>query len=104
MDLDKIAARVAARKKPKKPSKRQKEILVEEPQFACRVEIDLVADFEGEGSKSALLKKLKAEISASLKAAMGITARDLRLELKQVTVRPVSLDCAVTQGTPEDED
>ena len=102
MDLLHIASRVAAKKK--KPKKREKEIFHQEPEFACRVEIDLVADFEGEGSKAKLLKKLKTEISAALNSAMEITARDLRLDLKKVTVRPVSLDCAVTEGTSEDED
>jgi hypothetical protein len=103
MNLLHIASRVAARKKPKS-KKREKEIFHQEPEFACRVEIDLVADFEGEGSKSVLLKKLKTEISAALNSAMEISARDLRLDLKKVTVRPVSLDCAVTEGTSEDEE
>ena len=118
MNLLRIASHVASmnieaarKKKPKtsvkskKPkSKREKEILHQDPEFACRVEIDLVADFEGEGSKAALLKKLKSEITASLTSAMQITARDLKLELKNITVRPVSLDCAVTEGTSEDEE
>jgi hypothetical protein len=95
--------RVAAKRK--KPSRsKEHSITHQDPEFSCRVEIDLVADFEGATSKNKLLSKLKSEIQASLEAGMKTTARDLRIELKDVTVRPVKLDCAVDSGISPDED
>jgi hypothetical protein len=99
--------RTAAKKKPAKKPKKTKgprSMMTQEPEFSCRVEIDLVADFEGHTTKAALLRKLKREIQASLEAGMKTTARDLHISLNDVTVRPVHLDCAVDAGTSPDEE
>jgi len=65
-------------------------------EYSCQIELAVSADFEGQVEKQRLIKKLKAELTASLRAAMGIAARDLGLQSTSVEVRPVRVECAVS--------
>lgn len=64
-------------------------------EYSCRMDLSISADFEGQISKDKLIKKLKAEMTAAIKAAMGIVARDFGLESTGVRVQPVRVDCAM---------
>lgn len=110
VDFSRIASAVAssnveaARKKtrstkkaPKSKSK-SKSVLAPSTEWACRMELSVEVDFEGETSKSALVKKLKSEVSAMLESAVKITARDLKLKPSDVRVRPTSVDCVVASS------
>lgn len=113
-ELENIAIRVAsssfvaARKKPKKNSRRQRVsersmeqeipsriVMAPSTEFSCHLELVLNANFEGDSSKQAVMKKLRGEILAAVNQAAKITARDLLLETKSVSVKPVVFDCAV---------
>lgn len=102
MDLSKIAARVAsahiARRKPKSRSKgADRSALEDQTEYSCRMEIELSADFEGSASKQALIKKFKNEVMAALETSMEICARDLELDATSITIRPLRMDCTVTE-------
>lgn len=111
VDIGKIASRVAsvsveaARKKPArraKPRGRSRTILESRTEYACRLDLHISVSFEGEVSKAALLKKLQREIQASTETAVKLTARDLRLEPSDVSIRPSAVDCAVVTDEGED--
>lgn len=65
-------------------------------EYSCQIELSMSADFEGQIEKQRLIKKLKAELTASLRAAMGIVARDFGLQSTGVEVRPIRVECAVS--------
>lgn len=65
-------------------------------EYSCQIELSVSADFEGQVEKQRLIKKLKAELTASLRAGMGIVARDLGMQSTGVEVRPVRVECAVS--------
>jgi len=118
VDLNRIATSVgsvsveAARRKtrtkkkaPKvsKPGK-SKSVVRAPTEWACRVELSVEVDFEGDAAKNALVKKLKTEITAAMETAVKMTARDLRLKPSDVRVRPTALDCVVTSGDYDPRD
>jgi hypothetical protein len=114
VDFSRIASQVAslnveaARKKtrskkkaPKvsKPAKsKSKSVLAPPTEWACRMELSVEVEFEGETSKAALVKKLKSEVSAMLESAVKVTARDLKLKPSDVRVRPTAFDCVVASS------
>lgn len=115
MDFTRIASQVAsqnveaARKKtrstkkapkPKaKPEKvKSKSVLAPPTEWACRMELSVEVDFEGEASKAQLVKKLKSEVAAMMESAVKITARDLKLKPSNVRVRPTVVDCVVASS------
>lgn len=74
-------------------------------EFACRVEIDLHASFEGTCSKTELLKKFKQDLMAALETAVSTTSRDMKLHPGEVLVNPISVECVVNDmlgSTDED--
>lgn len=64
-------------------------------EYSCRLELSVSADFEGRVPKDRLVKKLKAEMTAAVRAAMGIVARDFGLESTGVQVQPVRVEVAM---------
>ena len=110
MDFSRIASQVAslnveaARKKTRSKKKapkvkaKSKSVLAPPTEWACRMELSVEVDFEGETSKAALVKKLKSEVSAMLESAVKITARDLKLKPSDVRVRPTSVDCVIASS------
>jgi len=64
-------------------------------EYSCRLEFSVSADFEGQVPKDRLVRKLKAEMTASVRAAMGIVARDFGLESTGVQVQPVRVEVAM---------
>ena len=64
-------------------------------EYSCRMDLSISADFEGQIPKDKLIRKLKAEMTAAVKAAMGIVARDFGLESTGVRVQPVRVECAM---------
>lgn len=94
-----------SRSKPAKPAREvrpaksglvESDILAPEVEYSCRIELDLAATFEGHTDRERLLKKVKAEIVSALKAGMTTVARDMNLSQTGVSVRPIRLECAVT--------
>lgn len=71
------------------------DVLEAEVEYACRIELDLTATFEGHAEREKLLKKVKAEIVSAIKSGMTTVARDLNLSQTGVTVRPIRMECAV---------
>jgi len=110
VDFSRIASQVAslnveaARKKTRSKKKapkvkaKSKSVLAPPTEWACRMELSVEVDFEGETSKAALVKKLKSEVSAMLESAVKITARDLKLKPSDVRVRPTSVDCVIASS------
>lgn len=64
-------------------------------EYSCRMDLSISADFEGHIPKDRLIRKLKAEITASVRAAMGIVARDFGLDSTGVNIQPVRVECAM---------
>ena len=123
MDLTNIATRVAAtheagrRKKSRKKKKtvRSKkkraltpdrlpevdsDVLQAEPEYACHIELDITANFEGRVEKKALIQKIKAELLTAIKGSMTTVSRELNLSSRGVTVRPLRLECDVNDVIP----
>jgi hypothetical protein len=101
----KKAPREPVRMRPAKPVRQDRNVLQPLTEYSCRADISLSVDFEGRASKTALLKKLKDEISAALRAAVSITAKDTGLEASTVKVQPIKFDCAVNdQAMLEESD
>ena len=110
MDLSRIASQVASqnveaarkktrsKKKAPKPKAKSKSVLAPPTEWACRMELSVEVEFEGETSKAALVKKLKSEVSAMLESAVKVTARDLKLKPSDVRVRPTAFDCVVASS------
>ena len=129
MDFRSMAVRVASiniearkkAKKTKKPAKKQrrvsqphpkprskpqsKNVLTPATEYSCQVELSLTADFEGNVSKSNLLKKLQTELVAAIQTGVKMVARDFAIQATGITVRPLNINCAVTdQMSIEDND
>ncbi|HEY8096128.1 MAG TPA: hypothetical protein VIE65_08540 [Methylobacter sp.] len=80
-------------------------MLQQPTEYSCRADVSISVEFEGRTSKTALLKKLKDELSASIRAAVSITAKDMNLQPSAVKVQPIKFDCAVLdQGMLEDDE
>jgi len=97
------ARRSKRRKKPRKTRDDRSSVsLLEEDmtdpvtEYSCQIELSVSTDFEGRVEKQRLIRKLKAEITASLRAGMEIVARDLGMQSTGVEVRPVRVECAVS--------
>jgi hypothetical protein len=125
VDFHRIAARVLeARKKKRKPKSRKKKAPISQapvtsqdadwqdtsadvsrPQteFGCKVDISLMADFEGQADRSALVKKIKAELINGLKSSMAIVSRDLGVDCTNVSVQPLKLDIVVNDQADFDQ-
>lgn len=118
MNLLRIATRlVEARRKqtkvrPKAVSKSKKPILIKQdpetlhPQteYACKVELSLTADFEGDIAKKDLIKKIKSELIASIKAGMTTVCKDFNLECSSVLVQPLQVEVAVNDQADLEDD
>lgn len=108
MDFNRIAAQVASqnmeaarkktRTKKKAPKGKSKSVLAAPTEWACRMELSVEVEFEGEASKAQLVKKLKSEVTAMMESAVKVTARDLKLKPSDVRVRPTSVDCVIASG------
>lgn len=120
MDFNKIALKVAsttieaAKYKPKskkkpsrsaRPKREEKIILAPSTEYSCRIEMAIMTDFEGESSKGTIMKKLRGEMKAAIETAVKITARDLLLDSKTLSVKVVTFDCDVNSidGYSDDE-
>lgn len=64
-------------------------------EYSCRMDLSISADFEGHIPKDRLIRKLKAEVTASIKAAMSIVARDFGLDSTGINIQPVRVECAM---------
>lgn len=108
--LARVASRIARRKKRIKPPPRvskpivTQDMLVPSTEYSCQVDMNLTADFEGAVSKQKLLKKLRTELIASIKAGVSTTALEFGLEATGIHVKPIRVECAVnSEMSPEDE-
>lgn len=80
------------------------DMLQPKTEFSVRAEIALAVDFEGDITKSQLVKKLRNEIMAAIRQAVKITADELRAEPSTVVVQPISFDVAMNdQADLQDE-
>jgi len=70
-------------------------ILKPKTEYSCQLQISIIADFEGEVDQGKLKRKLKTESINAVKAGVATTAREYRLEATQITVQPISIECAV---------
>lgn len=111
VDFASIASRLAsvnveaARRKTRSRKKsRSKSALAKPTEWACRAELSVEVDFEGDTAKAALVRKLKTEIAAMVESAVKITARDLKLKPSDVRIRVSSLDCVTTPDEPSRDD
>lgn len=101
----KTTTRKKTTKKSKKPVRRttrrvpsvSEDVLADTPEFACRVELDITAAFEGKTNKAKLIRKLKAELVNSVETSIGLVARELNLASNGVKVRPLRLECDVNE-------
>jgi hypothetical protein len=96
-------------KKPVKP-KPEKPVKVSKPkisetdittpftEFSCRADISLSMDFEGQASKQNLVNAVKNEINATIKETAVSIARGFQLNLTNITVGPMTVECAVTDS------
>lgn len=114
--LEALAARVASvsveagrrGRKRKKTSRRRpapvsvpsvaEDILKTDPEYSCRIELDITADFEGITNKQALVRKIKAELLAAVKSGITSVARGLNLKSSGVKVRPLRLECDINDA------
>lgn len=64
-------------------------------EYSCRMEFSISVDFEGQVPKERLVKKLKSEMVAAMKAGVNIVSRDFSLENTGVKVQPIKVECAV---------
>lgn len=111
VDIASIASRLASvnveaarRKTRSKKKSRSKSALAKPTEWACRAELSVEVDFEGDTAKAALVRKLKTEIAAMVESAVKITARDLKLKPSDVRIRVNSLDCVTTPDEPSRDD
>lgn len=99
----KTTTRRKTTKRSKKPVKRttrsvpsvSEDVLADSPEYACRIELDITAAFEGKTNKAKLIRKLKAELVNSVETSIGLVARELNLASNGVKVRPLRLECDV---------
>jgi hypothetical protein len=116
VDFSRIASQVAsqnveaARKKTRSTKKaprskaKSKSVLAPPTEWACRMELSVEVDFEGDASKAQIVKKLKSEVTAMMESAVKITARDLKLKPSDVRVRPTSVDVVVASSDYDSRD
>jgi len=76
-------------------------ILLPQTEYSLQLDLSLTADFEGNVDRQALTKKFKDEVVAAIKSGMSITARELDLSPVGVRVKPISIECSVTEPEPE---
>ncbi len=69
------------------------DVLASGPEYACRIELDISAAFEGTANKSALIRKIKASLLSAVKSSMTDVARSMNLRSGGVKVRPLRLEC-----------
>lgn len=116
--ISRIASRLAGRKKAK-PSKSKKPVRGAKPrakappipddvtmpvtEYSCQMEFAITADFEGSVDRASLLAKLKREVVSSIEAGVKSAARAYGLQPTAVKVRPLRLDCAVSDDASADE-
>ncbi len=111
VNIDRIASRLASvnveaarRKTRSKKQRREKSVVKAPTEWACRAELAVEVNFEGDTAKPALVKKLKSEIAAMVESAVKITARDLSLDPSDVRIRVNALDVVVTSGEYDPRD
>lgn len=117
--ISRIASRIAARKKPKpskvrKPSRGAKprtksppvpdDVTMPVTEYSCQMEFAITADFEGSVDRASLLAKLKREVVSSIEAGVKAAARAYGLQPTAVKVRPLRLDCAVSDDASVDDE
>ncbi len=110
MDLHRIATSIAStnieaarRKKVSKPTISES-VLSHGTEYSCQMEFALSADFEGNVAKKQLLGKLKSELVAAIKTAMGIVSRDLQVEVQNVLVNPIRMECVANHQMSLEEE
>jgi hypothetical protein len=119
--IARIAARISGKKGTKaRPSKSKKpprgakpksktppvpdDVTMPVTEYSCQMEFAITADFEGSVDRAALLSKLKREVVASIEAGVKMTARAYGLQPTAVKVRPLRLDCAVSDDASVDDE
>lgn len=96
----------AAVRKPRKPEPSprpdrtsrglvERDILSPEIEYACRIELDLTAVFEGRADQKKLLAAIKAGLVSAIKSSMTTVARSMNLSQNGVKVSPIAIECAV---------
>ncbi len=90
-------------KKPEEPgeseeadeSKKLDNILEPSTEYSVQLELSLIADFEGDTSKSKLLNLLKKELVASVRSSMSTVAKELKLKPIKAVIKPLKIECAI---------
>jgi hypothetical protein len=72
-------------------------------EYACRADLSLSIDFEGHVGKSQLVKAFENNIRSSLKEIASTLARGFQLNVVDVKIGPMTVDCAVTDSTGIEE-
>lgn len=107
-----VSTMAARKKKPakvnkpaRKVSKPKKNVDFVDPttEYSCQLELSLSVDFEGNVSQKQLLDKLKRELMASIETGIKVTARDMRIQASNVSVRPLKFEVSALDQTEIDE-
>lgn len=78
-------------------------ILAPQTEYSLQLDLSLSADFEGSVDKQALINKFKADLTAAIKSGMAVTARELKLTPVGARVKPIKIECSVTETEPDPE-
>lgn len=73
-------------------------------EYSCRIELSMIATFEGSVSREILVKKLQSELKNSIQAGMQSVSNDLGLSSTEVQVRPMVLECAIVDSSEDGMD
>lgn len=76
----------------------EEDVLKESPELACRIELDITANFEGDASKDEVLSQIRQQLLSSVKSGITSVARDLNLRSSGVTVRPLRMECDINDA------
>lgn len=106
MDFVHIAKRISEKSKTKKMlddvPEVSSDILDPGVEYSFKVDLTLLADFEGNVSEvpeARIRRKLKSEVLAAMKSAVLIVANDLGLRAESITINPMSITSAVNDQT-----
>lgn len=70
-------------------------------EYSCRIELSMIATFEGSVSKKDLMKKIQDEVKSSIKSGMQIVSNDLNLHSTEIKVFPIIMECVVVDESEE---
>lgn len=73
-------------------------------EFSCHSELSFSVGYEGVVPRATLMRKLENEVLAALKASINIVGKELDLDLTDLTIVPVRMECTVIDPMDDNED